>query len=253
MVVRPIDGDAELQRCLDIRAAVSPYPITLDEWRAFHDLLPAYEAFIALDGVEAVGTATVQIEPERAVPVTFVYVLRERRRHGHGDALFRAVSSWARELGHAEAITHVSGQESDSLAFAEHRGFREVSRETVLSRDLTQTEPPIVDPPEGVEIVPLADRPESIRGLYEVYLEAAPDVPGDEEDTLPNYEDWRRMHMSLPNDRPEATFVALAGPEVVGYSKFHLTAARPTVAVHDLTGVKRAWRGRGIARALKAT
>jgi GNAT superfamily N-acetyltransferase len=59
--------------------------------------------------------------------------------------------------------------------------------------------------------------------------------------------------MSGSADRPEATFVALAGEEMVGYAKFHLSEARPKVAVHDLTGVKRAWRGRGIARALKAT
>jgi GNAT superfamily N-acetyltransferase len=38
----------------------------------------------------------------------------------------------------------------------------------------------------------------------------------------------------------------------VGYAKFSLTEAQPTVAHHDLSAVKRAWRGRGIARALKA-
>jgi GNAT superfamily N-acetyltransferase len=59
--------------------------------------------------------------------------------------------------------------------------------------------------------------------------------------------------MQGPGDRPEATFVALAGDEVIGYAKFSLTSAQPTTAHHDLTGVKRAWRGRGVARALKAT
>ena len=57
--------------------------------------------------------------------------------------------------------------------------------------------------------------------------------------------------MQGSGDRPEATFVALAGDEVVGYAKFALTAAMPTSAFHDISGVKRAWRGRGIARALK--
>jgi GNAT superfamily N-acetyltransferase len=37
----------------------------------------------------------------------------------------------------------------------------------------------------------------------------------------------------------------------VGYAKFSLTEARPKVADHDMTAVRRAWRGRGIARALK--
>jgi GNAT superfamily N-acetyltransferase len=44
----------------------------------------------------------------------------------------------------------------------------------------------------------------------------------------------------------------LAGGEVVAYAKLALSRARPHVAMHDMTGVRRAWRGRGIAGALKA-
>ena len=69
---------------------------------------------------------------------------------------------------------------------------------------------------------------------------------------MPEFELWLRQDMRGSGDRPEATFVALAGDEVVGYAKFSLTRARPTVATHDITGVRRAWRGRGVARALKA-
>jgi GNAT superfamily N-acetyltransferase len=54
-------------------------------------------------------------------------------------------------------------------------------------------------------------------------------------------------------DRPEATFVALAGDTVVGYAKLSLSLARTEVAMHDLTGVLRAWRGKGVAAALKRT
>jgi len=62
---------------------------------------------------------------------------------------------------------------------------------------------------------------------------------------------WLRQLGPEQGDLPEATFAALAGDEVVGFAKFSLTAARPRVASRDLTGVKRAWRGRGIAGALK--
>jgi GNAT superfamily N-acetyltransferase len=57
-------------------------------------------------------------------------------------------------------------------------------------------------------------------------------------------------HMQRPTDSPEATFIALAGEEVAGFAKLSLTA--PAAAGHAMTAVKRAWRGRGIARALKA-
>jgi GNAT superfamily N-acetyltransferase len=103
-----------------------------------------------------------------------------------------------------------------------------------------------------VTITTWAERPELIAGIYEVALESFPDVPGAEEDELEPFEDWLAHEMQAgPGDRPEATFVAVAGDEVVGYSKFSLSDAQPTVAHHDMTGVKRGWRGQGIARALK--
>jgi GNAT superfamily N-acetyltransferase len=62
------------------------------------------------------------------------------------------------------------------------------------------------------------------------------------------FEDWMAHHMRRPADSPEATFIA--GQEVVGFAKLSLTA--PAAAGHAITAVKRAWRGRGIAGALKA-
>jgi GNAT superfamily N-acetyltransferase len=106
-------------------------------------------------------------------------------------------------------------------------------------------------PPAGVEIVVWADRPELARGIYAVAAEAYPDVPGREAEAMQSFEEWLAFDMGGPNDRPEAVFVALADGEVVGYSKPHLSDARPTVAANDMTGVLRAWRGRGVAGALK--
>jgi GNAT superfamily N-acetyltransferase len=104
-----------------------------------------------------------------------------------------------------------------------------------------------------VDHVSWADRPDLARGIYEVSVEASPDVPGYEEEEHEPFAAWLAHDMSGPSDRPEATLVALAGDEVVGYAKLSLSTARPTHAYHDLTAVKRAWRGRGVARSLKAT
>ena len=65
------------------------------------------------------------------------------------------------------------------------------------------------------------------------------------------YEEWLREGHAGDGDRPEATFVALAGGEVAGYAKLSLAKADTKVAYHDMTGVTRAFRGRGIAAALK--
>src|SRR4051812_319815 len=80
-----------------------------------------------------------------------------------------------------------------------------------------------------------------------------PDIPGQEDDEVEPFEGWLAHEMQGSGDRADATLVALAGDEVIGYAKFSLTEAQPKTAHHDLTAVKRAWRGRGIAGALKAS
>ncbi len=168
--------------------------------------------------------------------------------------MYQAISEWSREHGlHAiEAVA--ADNDEESVAFAGRRGFVEDHREKGVALDLMRVDPPPVELPAGVEIVTWAERPELARGMYEVALEASPDIPGAEEEQVEPFEAWLAHDMQGgPGDRPEATFVALAGDEVVGWAKFSLTAAQPTTAHHDLTGVKRAWRGHGVARALKAT
>ena len=86
--------------------------------------------------------------------------------------------------------------------------------------------------------------------MYDVFLEASPDIPGSDGVEVPGYEEWLSDDMQGTSDRPEAVFVALAGDEVVGFAKLSLSNEWTGTAWHDLTGVKRAWRGRGIASAL---
>jgi GNAT superfamily N-acetyltransferase len=139
-----------------------------------------------------------------------------------------------------------------SLAWAERRGFVEVGRNSLLVLDLTEIEAPAVKHPDGVEIVSWAARPDVVCGMYAVAREAYLDVPGEEDAEVAPFEQWLSMDMQGAGDRPDATFVALVDGEVVAYAKLALSRARPAVAIHDMTGVRRAWRGRGIARALKA-
>jgi mycothiol synthase len=52
---------------------------------------------------------------------------------------------------------------------------------------------------------------------------------------------------------PEATFVALAGDEIVGMAGLNHDADRPDRAENALTAVRRDRRGHGLARRLKET
>ena len=263
-VDRIVDTMLEIKKCadepderlsLEIYNAVWPHEaVTMDEVRHYKASMTDHVDLVARVDGEPVGSVFAAIEPQRPELVTvLVTVLPEHRGRGAGTAFYRAISTWAsdRERDVLEAV--VSDDDPESMGFAERRGFVEDRREKGVVLHLSEIEPPRVEPPEGIQIVTWAERPELARGIYEVVLEAAPDIPGWEDEQTEPFDDWLVHDMQGSGDRPEATFVALAGDEVVGYAKFSLTAAQPKTAHHDLTGVKRAWRGRGIARALKAT
>jgi GNAT superfamily N-acetyltransferase len=252
--VTPVLDASEEQLSLDAYQAAWPHErYGLAEVQAFkQSLLDHADLLARVDGA-LLGSGFAALFhgfPDR--PTVFVTVPPSRRRRGAGTALYAALSDWARERRLEALLAVVADNDPESLAFAERRGFAEERREKGVALDLAAIEPPQVDPPAGIEIVTWAERPELAQGLYEVSVEASPDVPGYEDEAHEPYEAWLAHDMQGPGDRPEATFVAVAGEEVVGYAKFSLTDAYPTSAYHDLTAVRRAWRGRGIARALKA-
>ena len=253
--VRACAGAREEQLSLDVYNAVWPHEaVTMDEVRHFKAAMVDHIDLVAWIDGEPAGSGFVAIMPQRPdVPNVLVTVLAEARRRGAGTAVYEAISDWTREHGLDVLEAVVSDEDPESLAFAKRRGFREDRREKGVALRLAEIEAPSVEPPEGIEIVSWAERPDLADGIYEVALEASPDVPGWEDEQVEPFEDWLVNDMQGSGDRPEATFLALADDEVVGYAKFSLTEAQPKTAWHDLTGIKREWRGRGIARALKAT
>jgi GNAT superfamily N-acetyltransferase len=255
IAVREI-GEEELGELARVLATVDPNSgstvATLVDWRRQAEQM----AWLLADaGGSTAGGAVVLVgwHNPREVAMARIGVLPEHRRKGTGTALYGAASAWARERGATELESEVRADDPESLAWAERRGFREVSRNSLMVLDLADVEPPPADPPQGIEIVPWAGRPELAPGLYEVAREAVADIPGNEDDDVGDFDTWLRRDMQGAGDRPEATFVALDGGRVVGFAKFSISGDDDERAFHDLTGVLRAWRGRGIAAALKRT
>jgi mycothiol synthase len=254
MEVSTAANSAEEQASLDVYNAVFPTDaITMAEVESFKRSQLDYVDFLARIDGEPAGSGVGAVGPYRPDQViALTTVLPEQRRRGIGTALYGAISSWAADRGLDKLVTRVRDDDPDSLAFAHKRGFVQVTHEKGLVLPLAEVEAPPVELPDGVEITTWAERPGIEHGLYEVALEAYPDIPGQEDDAVEPFEDWLEHELRGSGDRPDATLVALAGDEVVGWAKFSLTQAQPTTAHHDLTAVKRAWRGRGIAGALKA-
>jgi GNAT superfamily N-acetyltransferase len=251
--VEPVADESGLAAWVGLHNRISPAAVSVEEVRAYRAALAGATHVLAVSGGEPVGAGFAARDPDqgaRAAALAWIGVLPEAREAGVGSSLLAALGEWVGAVGLDAVEGHVEEDDAESLAWAGRRGFVEIARESWLTLDLGAVAPPALDPPAGVEVVTLAAHPDLLRAVYEVASEAYPDIPGHEGDMEP-FDEWVAADMSGPNDDPEGVFLALAGGEVVGYAKFHLPQARPGVAVHDVTGVRRAWRGRGIAGALK--
>jgi len=247
-----VDESDELAS-LEVYNTVWPHDaVTIEAVHSYRDSAQDYVDYLVREDGVILGSGVGAIFAYRARRVvTLITVLAGKRRRGAGTALYEAISMWASERRARELEVSVSGDDRESLSYAQRRGFIEVRRQVGLVLSLAGVSSLRVQPPAGIEIVTWAQRPELARGMYEVDREIHPDIPGFEDVALEPFEDWMAHNMQRPTDSTEATFIALGGEEVVGFAKLSLTA--PRAAGHAMTAVKRAWRGRGIASALKAT
>jgi mycothiol synthase len=259
VAVRPVADEADLATIARIVNLVSPEePTSVDEIRWADATYPDGARLLAeLDGTP-VGASTVgriyMYPPEFDGYWGTVDVLPDARRQGVGSALLVAISEVAHEAG--KSSLHIPATESrpDGIAFLEHRGFTEYDRTKAVRLDLSGLASPVPRPPDGIVITTLADRPDLVPGVHDVAIETFADIPGDEPMVAGDLAEFRARDVDRPVIPPWGFAVAVDGDDrVVGYASLILVPGSDHVAWHDMTAVRRAWRGRGLAMALKAT
>lgn len=171
-------------------------------------------------------------------------VLPGFRRRGIGTVLLRVLARHVEALPDVETV-NAHADDAGARAFAEKFGFREVNRQVEQVRTIGVELPPRVPP--GIEIVSVAQWPDAWPAAYEVVgAQAFQDMALDQPITA-TPEQWNHDWISVP----EAMFVAYADGEVVGCAGLMLDSDQPDRAENALTAVRRDWRGRGVASALK--
>jgi mycothiol synthase len=183
-----------------------------------------------------------------------IWVVPEARRRGVGSALYAAASEAARTAGKTGFQTELSEAHADGHRFLANRGFIETDRSKMVRLELAGRRPPEVRVPAGIRLVTLAERPDLLPGVHAVAIEAFPDIPStDEPIDVGTLEAFTARDVDRTGVPKDAFFVALdaASGEVAGYASLIYEAGSTTVAYHDMTAVRRAYRGRGIAGALK--
>jgi mycothiol synthase len=164
------------------------------------------------------------------------------RRRGVGSALLGALAEHCTGLG--LPTLRASVEDEGSLAFADRFGFVEVDRQVEQVRAIGDESPPPALPP-GVEVVTLTQHPELWAACFDTF---GTQVLADFAVYTPleiSAAQWNRSWAGDP------MFLALYRGEVIGCAGLHRDTDRPDRGENALTGVRRDWRGRGVASHLK--
>jgi GNAT superfamily N-acetyltransferase len=254
--INEVRTEADFSAWLDVHNRTSPCrPEGPRSLRHLWNVAPDWRAFVASRDGRPVGVAHVEVEmwsPESRHAEATILVPRDERRTGVGSALYRAVSRWAVERDRGGLDLWFDVADPDATAFWTNRGFEEVGRERVSYLDLGEDSRPAIAPPPGVTLVTLADHRDLEQGMYRVGAEGIADIPAVDRYDAGDFERWREAELGRPGTVRECSVVALAEEEVVGFATLVRWEARPEVAEHEMTAVARAWRGRGLAGAMKS-
>jgi len=243
-VVRTV-ADEELDAYVRLWNAITPdEPTSVEQQRDRRVRDPRRLYLLAERGGMAVGCGFAGPSQSQGRGYLEPRVLPDARRRGVGAALLIDLVAHLEGLGFETASSHVDGSDAGSLDFSRGFGFEEVDRQV----EQVWTGAPGTrdgERPSGVTFSTLAERPELLRESYPLAQEGYADMATYMPVTI-TFDDW------LAGDDgnvPEASFVALAGDEIVGFSGL---CRNPDGALEDgLTVVRREWRRRGVAEALK--
>lgn len=244
------------------------HPSTVEEFRYAYETFDTTKYvlryYLAEKEGRVVGYACYHHMPHRFHPQHFwiwVAVRPEFRRQGLGSTLYELILSDLRKLSAKSLHTVAWETWTDTIRFLEKRGFKEAMRTweshlDVTSFDFRPFEKYLAQVErEGITVVTLSEEkerePQWLSRLHELYNILSADVPSPTPFTPISLEEFRRRIIENPDLLPEGFFLAKKGEEYVGESFVTRIPAEPACLFQWFTGVRREYRGKGIAMALK--
>ncbi|TMI27779.1 GNAT family N-acetyltransferase [Candidatus Bathyarchaeota archaeon] len=262
---------SEYERFAEIRDSIFPdYSLSAQELKSFDDnldkskyYLQRFSCFSKVTG-EIVALGELGHMPWMFNPRKFqgrILVDPNHQNRGVGEFIYDDLMKQLANLQAVEVWSFAREDMAHSLSFMTKRGFEERFR-TWESR----LNPAAVDMSHfshysekaskaGVEITSLAREleadPDCHKKLYELNQELMSDVPMPESYTPISYEQWLSFDMKDPGLVPEAYAIAKDRSTYIGLSTIRRLDKEPHGLFQALTGVRREYRGKGIAFAMK--
>jgi mycothiol synthase len=235
---------------------------SLDDYQK-HDPQYLFQRFVAEDDGQVIGVAeydqsVASYHPQRFLLELFVHP--DFHGQGIGKALYDKVLESLQPHNPISARVQVRESSERALRFFAERGFVETKRDwvsvlDVASCDLTPyagLESSLTS--EGITFTTLGELrekdPEALRKFHTLFSEVRLDVPRSEPATPISFEFFIDNLINAPDFDGRLFLVALDGDEYIGFSGMYPFG--DTKALDQwLTGVKREYRKRNIALALK--
>jgi mycothiol synthase len=172
------------------------------------------------------------------------------RCQGIGSQLLAWAGETAPLIGRSRLQIPCRGNRPEGIEFLAQRGFSEYDRMACVELLLAGGVAPPIVLPEGVRLSSLAVEPDLRLSAYDTAVEIFADLPDPEPISAGSFEEWRMRDVDIPDGPLDGYLLAIAGDDVVGYCRL-MNEERGAVVAHLMTGTRRGWRGRGVAKALK--
>ena len=264
MPIRPLDPACDFPALATLLATRDPEPPTaelLQEWESNAPAGLVRQRLVAFDDVGALVGYCDAVRWPWDAPNAFTLatlVAPDYRRQGLGAQLTDAALTFAREQGATRLMVEVRDNIPEGRRFAERYGFQ-LNRHIFESRLQLATfdEQPFAGVVGHVEAAgvrfftlgDVGDTDEARRRLHSLNFALVRDEPGRDGDYMP-FEQFQKTVCSASWYRPDGQIVAAVGDDWIGMAAIGYFAA--TNSVYNMfTGVESAWRGKGIALALK--
>jgi len=263
-------AESDLTACLAIGNTVDPaHPVSLSEARRDDDAWNAERyhrsRFVAEEeGGGILGWGQIAHTPWQLHPHKYRLSLEvhpEHRRRGVGGLLLEQLLEELRVRTALLVRAVATEGDAKSIDFLTRRGFREVWRELDSRLELARFDPtPFASAAErverqGVTITTLAAEMARDRAvlteLYELYVTCNRDTEQLDPLTDPPFEEFVANEVNGPRAIVEAWFLARADHRLIALSTLERLRGSSDVLESGFTGVHPAYRGRGIAPALK--
>lgn len=261
LLIRSCDPTRDYDRVAELRNLFEPEKVTaermrqLDEERQPGDF---FDRLVAeLDGkIVATGWASRNLWYARGLYRVALLVDPECHRLGYGSQLLAHLERAAIEDG--ATSLEASASDSDSgvgLAFLRRHGYEVVAHSFESTLDLSTFDPDRhrnAVPLQGLRFFSFAETPmdeDAKRRLWDLNTETSRDEPHNDREHRPTFEQFEASIIGASWFDPHGQFIAADGDEWIAMSA--VGEVYEGSLYNLFTGVRRAYCGRGIAKAVK--